>query len=153
MDTSSRVPGQRELYEVYSVEPATCEATEPFRLAQRRGPMNVTECILWKNVEFVAGPISENFELLETITETSHWRRYILRCRCCALRYFFEFHEEIDWEGGNDPQFSVWVPFDSDDQLSTLRRCLPKSMGGIVPRLCKDWPEDSEKPKIYWVTR
>jgi hypothetical protein len=115
--------------------------------------MDLTVCVLWKEPERVNGPMQDRFELLETITKSSHWWRYILRCRCCGQNYFFEFYEEVDWESGKDPQFSVWVPFDTDEQLSALKAYSPKQFEDVVPRLCKDWPKEAEKPSLSWIRR
>jgi hypothetical protein len=111
-----------------------------------------TRCALWKRPEQVAGgPLKTHFELLETFVKESHWWRYLLRCRECGQRYFFEFYEEIDWVGGDDPQFSTWIPVSTEDEIEAARAAPAGALGGFVPRLCKDWPRDAEEPKVFWI--
>jgi hypothetical protein len=71
--------------------------------------MNAIEPLLavWHNPELVRDtPMKERFELVETYADESHLRRYLLKCRECGQLYFFEFYEWVDWEHGNDPQYS-----------------------------------------------
>lgn len=113
--------------------------------------MDLAVCKLWKEPELVNSPLQERFELSETIEKLSHWWRYVLTCRCCGQRYFYEFYEEIDWASGKDPQYSVWVPFETDEQLSALKDCPPRQFAGLAPRLCKDWPKEADKPSLGWI--
>jgi hypothetical protein len=109
---------------------------------------------LWNDPDgTVAAPMRETFDLLQTIVEESHWWRYILGCRCCGQKYFFEFYEEIDWTDGEDPQFSVWVPFATEAELATLKATPPGVMGQFIPRLCKDYPKGAKQPRLYWIRR
>jgi hypothetical protein len=111
-----------------------------------------TACVLWNDPDAaIARPMREAFDLLETLVKESHWWRYILRCRCCGQRYFFEFHEEVDWADGEDPQFSVWVPFATEAELAALKAAPPGVMGEFVPRLCKDYPKGAKAPRIHWI--
>src|SRR5580704_11891245 len=66
--------------------------------------------------------MKERFELVETYADESHLRRYLLKCRECAQLYFFEFYEWIDWEHGNDPQYSKYIPVTTVDDAQMLRK-------------------------------
>ncbi len=111
-----------------------------------------THCALWKQPErVVAGPLKIHFELLETFVHESHWWRYLLKCRECGQRYFFEFYEEIDWQGGNDPQFSTWIPVATAEDIRAAREAPAAALSAFVPRLCQDWPRDEKNAKLYWV--
>lgn len=68
------------------------------------------QCIFWHDPERVRGVLKEGFELLEQYVHESHLRRYLLKCRECGQLYFFEFYEEIDWQKGNDPQSTKYIP-------------------------------------------
>jgi len=108
-------------------------------------------CVLWKNPELVfEGKMKERFELIETFVEESHWWRYLLKCRECGHLYFFEFYEWIDWEHGNDPQYSTYLPVDSDEEIEILKKTTQIELLKFFPRLQRDFPEDSEKPKVRW---
>jgi hypothetical protein len=110
-----------------------------------------TQCALWTNPELTSGPLKERFDLIDTFVEESHHWRYLLKCRECGQRYFSEFHEEIDWEGGNDPQYSTWIPVDSDSEIETLKRTSPSELLQFAPRLQNDWPKDATSPTLRWV--
>ena len=115
--------------------------------------MLLEDCILWKAPDAtVAKGLPAQFALLKTFVKQSHWWRYLLECRCCGQRYVFEFYEEVDWEGGKDPQFTTWVPVGTDDAVAAVQAAAPGQLGGFIPRLCKDWPKDQETARLYWVT-
>jgi hypothetical protein len=113
-----------------------------------------TQCVLWREPERVGGgPLERQFERLETFVHESHWWRYLLRCRECGQRYVFEFHEDVDWAGGNDPQFCTWIPVSTEDEIKAAREAAHSGLGAFVPRLCQDWPSDAATARIYWVKR
>lgn len=113
---------------------------------------SLEDCVLWREPEAtVSKPMADQFGLRKTFAKQSHWWRYLLECRCCGQLYGFEFYEEVDWEGGQDPQYSTWVPLSSDAEIEALKASAPGQLAEFVPRLCKDWPKGQEKPKLYWI--
>ena len=53
-----------------------------------------TQCHLWQTENFSSQDLSlENFELLETFADDSHFWRYLLKCKECGQLYFYEFYE------------------------------------------------------------
>jgi len=70
-------------------------------------------------------------------------------CQWSGLRR--EFYEEIDWSGRNDPQYSTYIPVDSDSEIETLKRTSPSGLLQFGPRLQKDWPRDAERPTLRWM--
>ena len=109
-------------------------------------------CALWKDPEAtVARGLQAQFELLETFARDSHWWRYLLKCRDCGQLYVMDFHETVDWEGGEDPQFTTWVPVATDDEIAAAKAAPPGALGSFTPRLCKDWPKGQDRPSLYWV--
>lgn len=114
--------------------------------------MPLESCILWKDPEAtVKKGLPAQFALIKTFVKQSHWWRYLLECRDCGQSYVFEFYEEVDWEGGKDPQFTTWVPVASDEEIAAVQAAPPSQLSSFVPRLCKDWPKDQEQPVLYWV--
>ncbi len=95
--------------------------------------------------------MKEKFELLETFVHESHWWRYLLQCRECGQRYFFEFYEEIDWDEGKDPQYATFIAVDTDEEIEILERALPFELLKFSPRLVRSFPRSAEKPTIGWV--
>ena len=110
-----------------------------------------TQCVLWTKPELASGPLEARFELIETFVEESHHWRYLLKCRECGQRYFFEFYEVIDWVGGNDPQYTTYIPVDSEADIETLKQTSPTGLLQFGPRLQKDWPKDATSPTLRWV--
>ena len=110
-----------------------------------------TQCELWAKPELVLKPTKERFELVETFADESHFWRYLLRCRECGQQYFFEFYEQIDWEGGDDPQYSTYVPVETDAEITLLKATAPFGLLDFVPRLHKDFPKGAKEPAARWV--
>ncbi len=113
---------------------------------------NPTNCKLWKEPEAAfAAPMKDLFALLDTLVQESHWWRYVLHCRECGQKYFFEFYEEIDWDQGKDPQYSTYIPVESDEQVQSLAGKSHFELLAVRPRLNKDFPSDAESPRVYWL--
>ena len=111
-----------------------------------------TGCRLWNKPELILKWYTDClFEVVETFVEESHWRRALLKCRECGQLYFYEFHEEIDWVGGNDPQYRTYIPVETAEEITTLKETSTLELLAFGPRLQKDWPSDAEKPRAYWV--
>jgi len=110
-----------------------------------------TQCILWTRPELVEGSTAEHFELVETFADESHWWRYLLKCRECGQLYFFEFYEQIDWEDGEDPQYSTYIPVETDAQIEALKKTSPFELLQFSPRLQRDYPKGAKAPTVRWV--
>lgn len=110
-----------------------------------------TQCVLWEKPELINEPMKERFELLETFADESHLWRYLLKCRECEQLYFFEFYEEIDWEHGNDPQYTTWIPIDAPEDAQKFSKLSPLELLQFSPRLQKDFPKDAKTPSLRWV--
>lgn len=108
------------------------------------------QCIYWLHPERVRGGMIERFELLKRYTEDTHLWRYLLRCQECGQLYFFEFYESIDWESGNDPQYSRYVPVSTLEEAAILAALARSDLQGVSPILCVDFPRDAETPNVYW---
>jgi hypothetical protein len=63
--------------------------------------------------------------------------------------YFYEFYEEIDWQGGNDPQYRTWIPVDDAASAQILNSL---SVYEILkfPSIRCDWPRDADQQRIYY---
>src|SRR5450631_1646527 len=110
-----------------------------------------TQCVYWDNAKLVSSaPMKELFELIDTYADESHLRRYLLKCRECGQLYFFEFYEWIDWEHGNDPQYSKYIPVSTIDDAEMLKNASPGELLRFSPSLNIDFPKDAEAATIYW---
>jgi hypothetical protein len=74
----------------------------------------------------------------------------LLKCRECGQLYFFEFYEWVDWENGNDPQYSKYIPVPTVDDAQMLRKATQAELLLFSPSLNIDFPRDADAPKIYW---
>jgi hypothetical protein len=110
-----------------------------------------TQCVLWEYPELVLEPLKDRFERIDTYVDESHLMRSLLKCRECGQLYFFEFYEEINWEGGNDLQYSTYIPVETEDEIKTLKTASPFKLLDFSPRLQRDFPKDAKKPRVRWV--
>jgi hypothetical protein len=109
------------------------------------------QCVYWDNPELVCSTLmKELFELIDTYADEIHLRRYLLKCRECGQLYFFEFYEWIDWEHGNDPQYSKYIPVPTMDDAQMLRKASQAELLLFSPSLNIDFPKDADAPTIYW---
>ncbi|QIE44050.1 hypothetical protein G5B38_00090 [Pseudohalocynthiibacter aestuariivivens] len=100
------------------------------------------QCRLWSEPTILADKgHGEVFENIETFRDSSHDMRALVRCRECGQRYIFDYHEEIDWENGNDPTYLTYVPVRNDADIAQMRNVADQI--GILqfhPRLQYDRP-------------
>jgi len=108
------------------------------------------QCIYWGNPERVRGVMEERFELLDTYADDDRFRRYLLKCRECGQLYFFQFYESIDWEDGNDPQYSKYIPVTTMDDVEMLKKTSSIELSLFSPSLNVDFPKTAKAPTIYW---
>ena len=111
---------------------------------------NPAQCILWENPELIRGAAKELFELIETYVDESHLSRRLVKCRECGQLYFFEFYEEIDWVDGDDPQYTTYIPVETDEDIQTLKKSSQFELLQFFPRLQIDFPKEAKNPKIWW---
>jgi hypothetical protein len=97
----------------------------------------------------VKGMLRERFELVEEYIKESHFWQYLLKCRECGQLYFFQFCEEIDWGGGDDPQYTRYIPVNSAEDGALLSRYPPRSLLFLSPSLCVDFPREFKTPAVY----
>lgn len=89
--------------------------------------------------------------MLKTYYKDSHFWRYLLCCRECGQRYFFEFYEEVDWVEGEDPQYSTYLPVETDAEIAKLLKTARIDLVQFAPRLQKDFPKGAKAPTLRWV--
>lgn len=110
-----------------------------------------TQCVLWREPERIASPDADRFELLEDLVESSHWDRALLRCRECGQLYFFEFYETIDWEGGDDAQYTTYIPVQTREEVEALKQASVFDLLLFSPRLRSERPTDAKAATILWI--
>jgi hypothetical protein len=109
-----------------------------------------TECHLWNKKVLTRDDLRTSLELVKTYEDDSHLMKSLLRCKDCGHLYFHEFYEIVDWEQGNDAQYSTWIPVDdaaSSDALNDLSPLELLQYGGIRV----DFPSNAAQPTApYW---
>src|SRR5437868_2725304 len=55
----------------------------------------------------------------------SHEGYALYRCQNCAQVYLEQFHEVMDWVGGEDDLWQRWTPL-TDDELTQIERLFPE---------------------------
>jgi hypothetical protein len=106
-----------------------------------------TQCILWENPELVAGPKEDRFDLIDTYVDDSRLIRRLLKCTECGQLYFYEFHEEVDWDAGEDPQYRTYIPVENDSEIEALKKASQFELLQYFPRLQRDFPKGAPAPK------
>lgn len=114
--------------------------------------MNTSRCKLAKGTPDEADlvPTNEHFNCLKTYADESHLFRYLLECKDCGQLYFYEFYEEIDWEEGNDPQYTTYIPVETAGEAEELNKKSNLELLRVTPRLQDDFLQDGTKT-IRWV--
>src|SRR5437588_4177367 len=111
-------------------------------------PINVsipTECHLWSDKPLTREAIHAALERVTTYEDESHLIRTLLRCRRCGHLYFHEFYEVVDWQHGNDAQYSSWIPVDDAESAERLSRLSPFALLGYAAiRIA--FPSDAAQP-------
>ena len=114
-----------------------------------------SDCHLIKNTPLKSDltPTKEHFKRLKTFTDESHLFRYLLKCRKCGQLFFYEFYEVIDWENGNDPQYTTYIPVETEDEIEALKKSSIFELLLFEPRLQNDFPKEAKNPTVRWIGR
>lgn len=115
------------------------------------------QCILWKKQNIDESDMSmSNFDVLETLINTSHLWRYVLKCKECGQLYFFEFKEDVNWSGegnGNDFQYSTWIPISPDGTEALIGKSPLELLDpALIPRIQSDLTP-YRQDDAHWVGR
>jgi hypothetical protein len=108
---------------------------EPLQIVTLRSP---AQCILWEHPERIENAFSEILEEIETYEDSSHLTRSLHKCQECGQLYFFEWNEWVDWEEGNDRQYSTLIPVQTKEEAETLKGTSVFNLMTYFPRLHLD---------------
>jgi hypothetical protein len=108
-----------------------------------------TQCVLWEQPNLVTTP-RDRFEAVETYEDDSHLRRALLKCRECGQLYFYEFYEHVDWDNGDDAQYSTYIPVPARDEALRMKDLPVYELLRYSPRL--QWDHPTGKPtRLSWI--
>src|SRR5690606_29691657 len=117
-----------------------------------RKPM-LEQCVRWTRETPQQEDLYAGLETIATYTEESHEILRLRRCTECGQLYLYQFHEEIDWIDGNDPQYRTLTPVVPKDPAKPVEQLQLGEFDFVGPTLKSDWPADVDEPKMYWVGR
>ena len=100
-------------------------------------------CHLWEKEVITKDDL--DFDVVSEITKSSHFDRFVVRCKRCGQLYLYEFVEEGKW-GGGDIIHTAFVPIDEKD-TEEFRNKPSLEVFSIRPRL--QWDFDT----LYWIGR
>jgi hypothetical protein len=109
-----------------------------------------TQCVLWRQPELVAAA-KDRFEPVETFVDDSHFHRALLKCRECGQLYFSQFYEEVDWDDGDDAQYTTYVPVATREQIAALKQSSMFDVWLYSPRLQRDYPSGAKAATVGWI--
>ena len=108
---------------------------------------NPTQCHLWSSESPTIKDL--DFEPVQTYVDESHFSRSLLRCKRCGQLYYSEFYEIVDWDDGNDDQYSTYIPIEYDEKIiEMLNKRSPLALLGVFPQL--NWNNNNP---IKWVRK
>jgi hypothetical protein len=115
----------------------------PIKFVTLRHP---TQCVLWEQPERLnAGGFGELFKTIARYEDSSHLTRYLYECRECGQRYFYEWCEMVDWDEGNDKQYTTLIPVRTKAEITALKQASTIELLCYSPRLQRDGD------KIVWI--
>jgi len=108
------------------------------------------QCTLWSNPELI-GAAKDRFEAVETFVDESHLHRSLLKCRECGQLYFSEFYEMVDWDDGDDAQYTAYVPVETAAEIDALKQAGVMEILFYTPRLQRDFPKGAKAATVRWI--
>src|SRR4051812_3214818 len=101
-----------------------------------------SKCHLWHAEEITSDDLStEQLAIVETYSQEEHFSRQLRQCKRCGQLYFFEFYETLSSDG-NDPQYSTYIPVESQADVDALKNTDHWGLLAFFPRLQSDYPAD-----------
>ena len=111
--------------------------------------MDLPPCHLWTEFDAVLDGRRDLFRLVRTCLDESHTTRALVQCGCCGRLYLREWHEEIDWDDGDDASHETWVPVTAEAEIEALL-AMPPGLMLASPRLLNDHPMGKPRRR-HWI--
>lgn len=92
----------------------------------------------------------QHFKTIKEYSKSSHDFRKLLQHIPTGDLYFFEFHEEIDWLNGNDPQYMTYVPVESEERADEINKLSLFNLHTVTPRIIMDKKADDTQV-LKWI--
>ena len=88
-----------------------------------------------------------------SLIDESHLHRSLLKCRECGQLYFSEFYEMVDWDDGDDAQYTAYVPVETPAEIDALKRAGVMEILFYTPRLQRDFPKGAKAARVCWISK
>jgi hypothetical protein len=112
-----------------------------------------SDCHLYRDQPLSAQALRASLLFVKTYEDDTHLIRSLLRCKRCGQLYFHEFYEVVDWSGGNDAQYSSWIPVDDEPSADRLNELSPFALLAYTA-IRIDFPTSAQEPSApYWRVR
>jgi len=109
-----------------------------------------SDCHLYREQPLTPQSLRASLALVKTYEDDAHLIRTLLRCKRCGQLYFHEFYEVVDWSGGDDAQYSSWIPVDDEPGASRLNDLSPLELLAYTS-ISVDFPTSAPEPSApYW---
>lgn len=104
------------------------------------------QCHLTDLAGLTAKDVLDGMDMVREYEDDSHLMRRLYRCQKCGQLYFYEFYEEIDWVGGEDPQYRTLIPVADERSAELLNRKAPIELLAY-PSIRMDYPREAKEPE------
>jgi len=102
-------------------------------------------CHLWNDLKITADDLRSNLIDIREYVDESHLIRKLKRCKQCGQLYFYQFLEEVDWAGGEDAQYRIWIPVEDLEKAEAMNAVSDVELMSSQ-RLAEDWPTGTKEP-------
>ena len=108
-----------------------------------------TQCHLWAKDPLGRIDLKDSLTFVKEYVDSSHLTRWLSRCQQCGQRYFAVFYEVIDWDEGDDRQYSTYIPVESESEADEISNLSPLELLWFSPKI-KDDSHDASGRGIHW---
>jgi hypothetical protein len=108
-----------------------------------------TQCHLWAKDPLGRVDLKDCLTFVKEYVDSSHLTRWLSRCKQCGQLYFMEFYEEVDWDEGDDRQYSTYIPVESESEADGMSKLSPLELLGFSPMI-RDDSHNANRRGIHW---
>ena len=103
------------------------------------------QCHLWQRKDLTPRDLtSDNFNYVETVAESDHFNRKVVRCCKCGQLYFIEYLRIQDRISGGEDLYHTFIPVEERD-IPKVKIRDSFELLAVQPRL--HWVND----RIFWI--
>lgn len=100
--------------------------------------------------------LSGGLAIDDRLAGESHFGVTLRHCTRCQQQFLFVFTEFVDWDGGEDDQYTDVVPISAEEAAQARERAedlaFLGSLGDGRRRLSTAWPRTAKEKTVAWRT-